>query len=279
MHSRAQAISVWFSLGVIVILTFFALFGDFIVPNSPIHGTLMDRLKPPLWAPGGTSKYPLGTDAVGRCILSRIISGTKYALGVSVISILISTAIGVTFGLMSGYFGGIADTIVMRLVDLLISFPMILLGLLAAITLGQSAFTLTSVLVVAQVARFARQVRGEALALREADFVAIAHVAGCSSTHIIIRHLLPNVMNTVLVLMTLQVGWAILVESSLSFLGAGIPPPAPAWGLMVADGRDYITRAWWVSLLPGIAIMVTILAFNTLGDWIRDKYDPRLRQL
>jgi peptide/nickel transport system permease protein len=167
----------------------------------------------------------------------------------------------------------------MRLVDLLISFPMILLGLLAAITLGQSAFTLMSVLVVAQMARFARQVRGEALALRETDFVAIARVEGCSSTHIIVRHLLPNVMNTVLVLMTLQVGWAILVESSLSFLGAGMPPPAPAWGLMVADGRDYITRAWWVSLLPGVAIMVAILAFNTLGDWIRDKYDPRLRQL
>jgi len=135
------------------------------------------------------------------------------------------------------------------------------------------------VLVVGQWARFARQVRGEALLLRETDFVAQAKVAGCSARSIITRHLLPNVMNTVLVLATLQIGWAIMVEASLSFLGAGIPPPTPGWGLMVSDGREYITTSWWASLIPGGAIMVTVLSFNTIGDWIRDRLDPRLKQI
>jgi peptide/nickel transport system permease protein len=139
--------------------------------------------------------------------------------------------------------------------------------------------TLLTVLVFVQTGRFARQIRGEALLLRNMDFVALARIADCSPLRILWRHMLPNVANTVLVLMTLQVGWAIVVESSLSFLGAGIPAPAPGWGLMVADGRDYLERAWWVSGLPGAAIMLTVLAFNTIGDWLRDRLDPRLRQI
>ena len=224
-------------------------------------------------------KYPLGTDSVGRCMLSRLISGTKYSMGISILSIVISALIGVTVGLLSGFLGGLVEAVLMRLVDLLIAFPIIILGLLLGLALGPSVSTLIIVLVIVQWSRFARQIRGEALSLKEADFVQQARVTGCSTARIILRHLLPNVMNTILVLMTLQVGWAIVVESSLSFLGAGIPPPTPGWGLMVSNGREYIATAWWASLLPGAAIMITVLAFNTVGDWMRDRLDPRLRQL
>jgi peptide/nickel transport system permease protein len=167
----------------------------------------------------------------------------------------------------------------MLLSDLFIAFPVMLLGLLMAITVGASFLTLVVTLVIIQWPRFARQIRGEVLALREAEFVAQARLAGAPTFKIILRHLLPNVMNTVLVLMTLQVGWAIIIESSLSFLGAGIPQPAPAWGSMVADGREYLQKAWWVSLVPGLAILITVLCFNTIGDWIRDRLDPKLKVL
>jgi len=277
--SRIQKSAVIISLIIVVGLLTMAFFGDFIVPNSPIRGQLLDRLKPPVWMKGGTWNYPLGTDSIGRCILSRIISGTKYALGISLVAIIISAVLGVTLGLLSGYMGGVIDAAIMRLVDLTLSFPLLLLGLLMAMTLGQSPLTLIAVMVFVQTGRFARLIRGETLKLKEADFIALAKIAGSSNIRILYRHMFPNVVNTLLVLMTLQVGWAIVVESSLSFLGAGIPPPAPGWGLMVADGREYIATAWWVSLLPGVAIMLTVLAFNTIGDWMRDRFDPRLRQL
>jgi peptide/nickel transport system permease protein len=276
---NAEKAAVLASLFIICILSTFVFLGDLIVPNSPTQANLQDRLKPPAWQGGGIMKYPLGTDSLGRCILSRIISGTKYTLGIAIISILISAFIGVTGGLVSGFAGGFVDTAIMRFVDLSLAFPILVLGMLLAVTLGPSVSTLIIILVIIQWARFARQVRGEALSLKETDFVAQARVAGCSSVRIVFRHLLPNVMNTVLVLMTLQVGWAILMESGLSFLGAGMPPPKPGWGLMVANGMEYVATAWWVSLVPGFAIMVAVLAFNTLGDSLRDWLDPRLRQL
>jgi peptide/nickel transport system permease protein len=275
MERFAVSISIFF----IAILVILAFLGDLLVPHSPTEGTIQDRLQPPFWQEGGSMKYPLGTDSVGRCVLSRIMSGAKYSLGISIVSIFVSALIGVSLGLISGFVGGPVGLSVMRVVDLVIAFPMIVLGLLLGITLGPSFSTLTIVLVLAQWARFARQVYGEAISLKETEFVAYARISGCSIVRIVLRHLLPNVTNTVLVLMTLQVGWAIIAESALSFLGAGIPPPKPGWGLMVADGREYITKAWWVSLIPGTAIMITVMAFNTIGDWIRDRLDPRLRQL
>lgn len=277
--SRVESAMVIAAFTIAAIVFALALFGDFLVPNPPAQASLLERLKPPAWLDGGSWTYPLGTDSLGRCILSRIMSGAKYAIGISVLSIILSAILGVALGLVSGYFGGWLDAVIMRLVDLTLAFPLLLLGLMVAMTLGQSSLTLLTVLVFVQTGRFARQIRGEALLLQGTDFVALARIADCSTARILWRHLLPNVTNTVLVLMTLQVGWAIVVESSLSFLGAGIPSPAPGWGLMVADGRDYLERAWWVSGLPGAAIMLTVLAFNTIGDWLRDRLDPRLRQM
>jgi peptide/nickel transport system permease protein len=274
-----ENITVFISIFIIFTLIILVFFGDLITPHSPTHSIVQDRLKPPFWQEGGSLKYPLGTDSVGRCLLSRIIAGTKYSLGVSVISILISGLIGVLIGMVSGFYGGLVDGVIMRMVDFIVAFPIIVLGLLVAMSFGSSVVTLISVMVIVQWARFARQVRGEVLSIKETDFVAQARVAGCSSSRIIFRHLFPNVTNTVLVLATLQVAWAILVEASLSFLGAGLPPPIPEWGLMVADGMEYITRAWWVSLIPGMAIMMSVLAFNIMGDWIRDRLDPKLRQI
>jgi len=274
-----EGLTIFTALSIVVILLFLALFGDLIVPHDPTECVLQARLLPPFWLKGGSMKYALGTDPVGRDLLSRTIVGAKYSLGVSIVAVILSALIGVTVGMVSGFVGGIVDAIIMRFADLAIAFPMIILGLLMGITLGPSVPTLITVLVIVQWARFARQVRGEVLSIKETDFVAQARVAGCSTARMILRHIFPNVTNTLLVLMTLQVGWSIIVESSLSFLGAGIPPPTPGWGLMVAYGRDYLISAWWVSLVPGTAIMITILAFNTIGDWVRDRLDPRLRQL
>jgi peptide/nickel transport system permease protein len=275
----ASKIQVCVCIGIVSILFSFALLGQWIAPYPHDRSDLANRLAPPFWAKGGSLEKPLGTDSLGRDILSRIILGAKYSLGVAVISILISAFFGVGLGLVSGYLRGFADSLLMRVSDLFIAFPVMLLGLLMAIVMGANFTTLVLTLVIIQWARFARQVRGEALALRETEFVAQARLAGASTAKIILRHLLPNVMNTVLVLMTLQVGWAIIMESSLSFLGAGIPPPEPAWGSMVADGREYLRKAWWVSLIPGLAILITVLCFNTIGDWIRDRLDPKLKQL
>lgn len=275
----ANTVQVFVCMVIVGILVCFALFGSYIAPYPYDHSNLTKRLLPPFWVKGGTMAFPLGTDSLGRDILSRIILGTKYSLGVAVISIVISTLIGVGIGLLSGYSRGIADSVLMGVSDLFIAFPVMLLGLLLAIFMGAKFLTLVVTLTIIQWGRFARQIRGEALALRETEFVAQARLAGASTAKIVLRHLLPNVMNTVLVLMTLQVGWAIIMESSLSFLGAGIPPPTPAWGSMVANGREYLSTAWWVSLVPGLAILVTVLSFNTIGDWIRDRLDPKLRQL
>lgn len=274
-----QKMVLFFAFFIIVILIILAFFGDLIVLHSPIRGDLRASLQSPFWLKGGTMTYPLGTDSVGRCILSRIMSGAKYSLGVSAVSIIISALIGVTLGLVSGFLVGLVDTVIMRIVDLAVAFPMIILGLILALTRGASISTLIIALVIVQWARFARQVRGEALSLRETEFVAQARVAGCSGARIIWRHLFPNITSTVLVLMTLQVGWSIIAMSSLSFLGAGIPSPKPGWGLMVAEGREYIATAWWISLMPATAILLTVLSFNIVGDWIRDRLDPRLRQL
>jgi peptide/nickel transport system permease protein len=277
--SKAQIFTVIFSTGIIALLIIFALFGDYIVHNSPVSGQVTDRMKPPVWMNGGIWKYPLGTDTIGRCILSRIISGTKYSLGICGGAILLSAFCGGLLGIFSGYLGGVFDSFVMRVVDLGIAFPLLLLGMMVAMALGQSAISLFGILFFAQTARFARQIRGEVLTLKEADFIAYAHIAGCSKSKVVFRHFLPNTLNTLMVMMTLQMGWAILAESSFSFLGAGIPAPAPSWGAMVSDGKEYIATHWWISIIPGLVIMLTIIAWNSIGDWIRDRFDPRLRQL
>ena len=255
------------------------LFAPYLAPHNPIRGSLRARLKPPVWVQGGTITHPLGTDKVGRDILSRIIYGARISLAVSVVAILVSGAIGTALGLMAGYFGGRLDALIMRLVDISLGLPVILLALVFVAAIGASFGTVVMVTAILLWARYARQVRGETLSIRERDFIARARVAGASHFRIMLRYIFPNVVNTLTVLATLQIGAVILLESALSFLGAGIPRPTPTWGSMIADGRDLIVVAWWIAMFPGLAIMLTVLSLNLLGDWLRDYLDPKLRNV
>lgn len=267
------------SIAIIAIIMFAAVFAGFIAPHSPYETNLPNRLKPPFWGEGGNLAYPLGTDLVGRDILSRLIYGARASLMVAVAAILLSGSIGLLVGLIAGYRGGRVDAILMGTADAALAFPLILLALLLVVLLGPSFINVIIAIAMMLWARYARVIRGEILNLRERDFIALARISGCSAARIISRHLFPNVLNTLLVMLTLQVGWVIVMEATLSFLGAGVPPPTPAWGSMVAEGRNYLHSAWWIVAIPGIAIMLTVLAFNMLGDWLRDALDPRLRQI
>jgi peptide/nickel transport system permease protein len=266
------------------------IFAPLIAPHSPTVGSLSNRLQPPIGVGGkvvdgvvlsnpGTWSHPLGTDKQGRDILSRIIYGARVSLTVATISILIAGVVGTMLGLAAGYYGGNVDHLVMRLVDIFLSIPGILLALVLAVALGPSFQTVIIVVVTIFWSRYARLVRGETLSLKSQDFVARARVAGASNLRIMTRHIFPNVVNTIIVLATLEVGQVILLEASLSFLGAGLPRPTPAWGLMVADGRELIVSSWWVALVPGMAILLAVLSMNLLGDWLRDRLDPRLKNL
>lgn len=263
----------------IFLLVLPGLFAPYLAPHNPIKGSLRARLKPPVWVQGGTITHPLGTDKVGRDILSRIVYGARISLAVSVVAILVSGAIGTALGLIAGYFGGRVDALIMRLVDISLGLPVILLALVFVAAMGASFGTVVSVTAVLLWARYARQVRGETLSIRERDFIARARVAGASHVRIMLRYIFPNVVNTLTVLATLQIGAIILLESALSFLGAGIPRPTPTWGSMIADGRDLIVVAWWIAMFPGLAIMLTVLSLNLLGDWLRDYLDPKLRNI
>src|SRR5262245_5512177 len=256
-----------------------ALFATQIAPYDPLKGSLAKRLRPPVWQEGGSMDHVLGTDKLGRDILSRMIHGARVSLTVSLVAIFVGGIIGTALGIMSGYFGRRVDALLMRLVDISLSLPTILLALVLVAAVGPSFATVLTVLVVLLWARYARLVRGETLSIKQRDFIARARVAGASHTRIMARYIFPNVVNSLIVLATLQVGYVILLESALSFLGAGLPRPTPAWGLMVADGRELIVTAWWVSMFPGLAIMLTVLALNLLGDWLRDHFDPKLRQV
>ena len=228
---------------------------------------------------GGTLSYPLGTDKVGRDILTRIMYGSRISIVVASISILIAGTIGTSLGIIAGYFGGWIASLLMRTVDISMSIPIILLALVLVIALGASFGTVITVLVLLLWAYYARMARGLTLAVREQDYIAKAVVVGASHFRIMRVHIFPNIFNSLVVLATLQVGFVIVVESTLSFLGAGIPKPTPAWGLMGADGRELIVSHWWVSFFPGFAILLVVMSMNLLGDWLRDKLDPHQRQL
>ena len=272
-----------YPLVAITLLTFLlvipALFASQVAPYDPLQGSLSKRLKPPAWQQGGSIEYPLGTDKLGRDMLSRIIYGARVSLAVSLVAIFVGGVIGTALGMISGYFGGCVDALLMRLVDISLSLPTILLALVLVAAVGPSFGTVITILMIFLWARYARLVRGETLSIKERDFIARARVAGASHTRIMARYIFPNVVNSLIVLATLQVGYVILLESTLSFLGAGLPRPTPAWGLMIADGRELIVTAWWVSMFPGVAIMLTVLSLNLLGDWLRDHLDPKLRNV
>ena len=235
--------------------------------------------------PEGTMTFPLGTDHLGRDILSRIIYGARISLIAAAVTLGVGGSIGVLLGLMAGWYGGVVDEAIMRFVDILLAIPLVLIALVLVVTLGGASLAIiVAVLTIFIWPRFARQLRGEVLQLKNMDFVSLARVAGASTPRILFVHIFPSTINTLIVVATLQVGIVILLESTLSFLGAGVPPPTPAWGVMVSDGRDYLaggfsTGSWWISTFPGLAIVLTVLSLNLFGDWLRDKLDPRLRQI
>lgn len=265
---------------IIALVVLAAILADLVTPYSPYDVSLATRLSPPsLHGVGGNPPHLLGTDQLGRDVLSRLIYGSRASLVVSVLAVATGAAIGGVIGLISGYFGGRLDTVLMRVTDAALAFPIIFIALILVVTLGPSFANVILAIGLVVWARYARVIRGELLSLRERDFVSLAKLANLSSLRIIARHLIPNVANTFMVLVSLQVGWAIITEASLSFLGAGVPPPTPTWGSMVADGRNYIANAWWLSVCPGVAIALTVLAFNLFGDWLRDILDPKLRQV
>ena len=278
---RFSGIGHWplFPTVVLAALVFAALFAPYLAPHDPREGNIARKSIPPIWMERGTLEHPLGTDRFGRDVLSRIIYGTRISLAVSLIAIGVAGTVGTTVGLISGYRGGTVDAILMRLTDIGLSLPTILIAVVLVAVSEPSFRNVVFVIALLLWPRFARQIRGETLAIKEQEYVALAIVAGRSSSWIISRHIFPNVVPTLLVVCTLQVGYVILLEGSLSFLGVGVPPPNPAWGLMIADGRGFLATAWWISLFPGLAMLLTVLAVNLLGDWLRDRLDPRLRQV
>jgi peptide/nickel transport system permease protein len=267
------------SLTIVVIFVLVALLAPLLSPGDPYEQSLRLRFRPPVWEERGSWAHPLGTDRLGRDMLTRIMYGSRVSLAVGALAVLLASSIGATIGLVAGYYGGRVDAALMRVTDATLSFPTILLALILAVTVGPSFTNVVIAIAVILWARYARVIRGQVLTLMTLDFIAQARIAGGGAWRIITRHLVPNTLNTLVVLITLQVGYVIIVEASLSFLGAGIPPPTPAWGSMIAEGREFVTSAWWVSLFPGLAILLVVLAFNLLGDWLRDTLDPKLRQL
>ena len=268
-----------FSGVVLFVFVMLALFAPIIVPHDPGLSVLRERNIPPFWYEEGTWRYPLGKDPIGRDVLSRLIMGARTSLMVVAVSIIAGTIVGTGLGLIAGYFGGMIDEVIMRLVDIWYGIPFVMVALIVAITVGAGLHTMMGLLAAASFAGFVRQIRAEVLSIKERDYVALAVVAGASPWRILILHILPGVINTVVVIATLSTGGLILAEAFLSFLGAGIPPPTPTWGAMVADGREYLRTAWWITVVPGIAILMIVLALNFLGDWLRDRLDPRLRQV
>jgi peptide/nickel transport system permease protein len=266
-------------LSIIVVFVFSAVFADLITFHDAYKVNLPDRLIPPFWQDGGSLSHPLGTDPLGRDVLVRIIYGTRVSIIIAGAALTIGGGFGTLVGLTAGFYGGKVDTLLMRLADITLAFPLILFAILMVMVIGPSMMNVIVAISLVLWARYARVIRGEVLGLMQRDFIARARVSGASDWRIMMRHLLPNVMPTLIVLLTLQVGWVIIVEASLSFLGAGIPPPTPAWGSMLADGREYVSTAWWVTTAPGIAIMLVVLAFNLSGDWLRERLDPKQRSI
>lgn len=264
-------------LSCLAIFFFMVVFADVISPHDPYEGDLANTTIPPVWQEGGTSTYLLGTDMLGRDVLSRLIHGSRISLLISVGCITFYGTIGVLLGLISGFFGGKTDMSIMRLADFWTSLPGIIVLFMLAAVYGPSAKTIIITFGIMGWPNYARIVRGECLSLKERDFVRLARVAGCSNLRIMFSHIFPNIVNTIIILATIEIGGIIVYIAILSFLGLGTQPPSCDWGLMLAEGRQYITYAWWLVTFPGIAIVVAVLGFNLTGDWLRELLDPKQR--
>ena len=267
-------------VAILVIMALLAIFAELIAPYNPEIGILGDRFKPPAWIVGGTERHLLGTDHLGRDVMSRLIFGARVSLVVGFTAVIFAGCLGTLLGILSGYLGGWVDQVIMRITDAWLAIPGLTFAIFLAAIVGPSAMNIVIILGAVYWTRYARVVRGEVLSLRERDFVRLAIVAGCSKWAIMRKHILPNVVNSSIVLATLMLGVVVVVEASLSFLGVGVPPPQPAWGLMLADGKKGLMAGyWWLTVLPGSCITLMVLSANLLGDWLRVKFDPQLRQL
>ena len=264
----------WLPLAILFIIVFCAIFANLISPHDPRENNVRNKLQ----APFTSAEHVLGTDRLGKDMLSRLIHGSRTMLQVTVPSMVVAIIAGTVVGLVSGYSGRWADSILMRITDAVLGFPSILVALLIVTYLGTGVWNVMIAIAATQWARFARMIRGEVLAIRDRDFVVLAQIYGVSPGMIVWRHLFPNVVNTLMVLTSVSVGQVILLEASLSFLGLGLAPGDPAWGILVAEGREFLTQAWWIALFPGLLITVVVMAFNFFGDWLRDYLDPRLRR-
>ncbi len=257
-----------------------AIFADVIAPHDPQVGQLGERFRPPAWVAGGSTAFLLGTDHVGRDVLSRLIFGARISMIVGFTAVIVAGFIGTALGILSGYLGGWVDQLIMRITDTWLALPALTFAILLAAVWRPSEWNIVIILALVYWTRYARVIRGEVLSLKERDFVRLAIVAGCSKRKIMRRHILPNVLNSAIVLATLMLGVVIVTEATLSFLGVGVPPPRPAWGLMLADGKKGLMAGyWWLTVLPGLCIVLMVLSANLLGDWLRVKLDPQLRQL
>lgn len=274
LHSRSALIG-----GVFLALM---IVGCFIIPHlwglNATATDLLTRFVPPIWAEGGVWAHPLGTDNLGRDVLARILAGGQVSLLVAFLTVLVALTVGLVLGTLAGYFGGWVDSLIMRIGDLFLAYPFMLLTISVIAILGPSLTIMILVLALSDWVTYARTVRGTVLSVKEREYVAAARSIGTGDVEILHRHILPNILSPVLVLGTVRAANYIIWESGLSFLGMGVPPPTPTWGMMLSEGRDYILDAWWLATLPGIAIMITILSVNLLGDGLRDALDPRLKE-
>jgi peptide/nickel transport system permease protein len=276
---RAEGLPV-IPIAILLLVLATALFADVLAPHNPEVGVLGDRFRPPAWQANGTLDHLLGTDHLGRDVLSRLIFGARISVIVGLMVVLVAGTLGTAFGIISGYLGRWVDQVIMRITDAWLALPALTFAIFLAAIVGPSATNIIIILAAVYWTRYARIIRGEVLSVRERDFVRLAVVAGCSKWKIMRKHILPNVINSAIVLATLQLGQVIIAEAALSFLGVGVPPPQPAWGLMLADGKKGLMAGyWWLTVLPGSCIMLMVLSANLLGDWLRVKFDPQLRQL
>jgi len=256
---------------VLAVLVVLSLFAPYFAPYDPIQISMEGRKSPNL-------DHIFGTDRLGRDILSRIIYGTKYSLSIGIISVSIGLIFGTTMGVLSAYYGGLVDTIIMRFIDALLAFPGILLALVVIAVLGPGLFNVMLAVGISTVPEYARLARGKVLSVMQLEYIEAVHSIGGSNIRVILKHILPNISAPITILATLQVGNAILVGSGLSFLGMGAQPPTPEWGLMTAEGRNFMSQAWWISTFPGIAILITVISINQFGDGLREAIDPYLKE-
>lgn len=270
----------WFFGALLLLIILAAVFAPLVAPHDPNDQSLRARLDPPFWLEGGSTDYLLGSDRLGRDILSRVIYGARTSLLIGFAALVVGATIGTALGLIAGYFGKKVDEAIMTVVDIQLAFPFVLLAIAVVAVLGASLGVLIVVVGLSGWVTYARVTRARVLSLKEIGFVEAIRAAGATDRHILIRHILPNTLSSLIVLATLELARLIILEATLSFLGLGVPPRIPSWGGMIGDGREFLgsDQGWWISIFPGLALFVTALGISRLGDWLRDALDPTMRQ-